>query len=74
MLSFIINTHLSLYLAIFLFLLCISDLAASTPVFHRRHLQPTDPPFPYGRLVDKVLNINHVAYAYEAPSSYGHRV
>ncbi|KAF8811214.1 hypothetical protein BYT27DRAFT_7184590, partial [Phlegmacium glaucopus] len=66
MLSFI-NTHISFYLTIFSFLLCIANLAGSTPIsinsdFHRRHLQPVDPPFPYGRLADKILNVNHVSY------------
>ena len=47
---------LSFYL---LFLLCIAGLAASAPItYHRHHLGP----FPYGKLADKLLNINDASY------------
>jgi hypothetical protein len=56
MLSFA-NTHLSFYL---LFLLGVAGLAASAPItYHRHHL---DWPFPYGKLADKLLNVNDVSY------------
>jgi len=66
MLSFL-NTHISFYLTIISFLLCITDLAASAPTtigsdLHRRHLQPIDLPFPYGKLADEILNVNRVSY------------
>ena len=40
-----------------LFLLCIAGLAASAPTTY--HLNS---PFPYGKLADKILNVNHVSY------------
>lgn len=66
MLSF---TSLSFYSRIFTFLLCsITCLVASAPTsmtttsataYHRRQI---DLPFPYGKLADKILNVNDVAY------------
>ena len=60
-----VNTHFFLYLTISTFLLlCIVNLAEAAPVliirsiFHHRHLQPMDLPFPYGKLADKILNVN----------------
>jgi hypothetical protein len=56
MLSFA-NAHLSFYL---LFLICMAGLAASAPItYHRHHLNS---PFPYGKLADKLLNVNDVSY------------
>ena len=54
MLSFA-NTHFSFYL----FILCIAGLAASAPITYRHHL---DSPFPYGKLADKLLDVNIVSY------------
>jgi len=45
------NTYLSFYL---LFVLCIAGLAASAPTTHQ--------PFPYGKLADKILNVNDRKY------------
>ena len=57
------KTYLSFY---FVFLLCIVQLVASLPAadssFHRRHLQPIGPAFPYGKLADRILNVNDVTY------------
>jgi len=51
------NTALSFYL---LFLLCMASLAVSAPTtYHRHHLHS---PFPYGKLADKLLNVNDVSY------------
>jgi hypothetical protein len=44
-----------------LFLLCIAGLATSAPLtYHRHHL--VDSPFPYGKLTDRLLNVNDVSY------------
>ena len=56
MLSFA-NTRLSFYL----FLLCLASLAASTPITYHRH-HPDSRPFPYGKLADKLLNVNDISY------------
>ena len=60
MLSFA-KTYLSFNL---LFLLCIAGLAASSPItynhHHRHHLNSRS--FPYGKLADKLLNVNDVSY------------
>ena len=46
-----------------LFLLCIAGLAASAPItHHRHHLLGDSGPFPYGKLADKLLNVNDVSY------------
>jgi len=62
MLSFA-NTHLSFYLV---FLLCIAGLAASAPTAHHgnrhSHHRLNSGPFPYGKLADKILNVNDRNY------------
>ena len=46
-----------------LFLLCITSLAASAPItYQRHHLLGDSGPFPYGKLADKLLNVNDVSY------------
>ena len=48
---------LAIYL---LFMLCMASLAASAPItYHRHHLHSH---FPYGKLADKLLNVNGVSY------------
>jgi hypothetical protein len=38
----------------------MASLAASAPItYHRHHLHPT---FPYGKLADKLLNVNDISY------------
>jgi len=59
MLSFA-NIPLSFYFL----LLCIAGLAASAPTTYHRHL---DSPFPYGKLADKLLNVNHVSFLIDNP-------
>ena len=49
---------LSFYL---LFLLCITGLATSAPITHYRH-HLVDSPFPYGKLTDRLLNVNDISY------------
>lgn len=52
------KTHLSLYLLSIL--LCIAGLVVSAPTpYHRRQINI---PFPYGKLADKILNVNDVSY------------
>jgi hypothetical protein len=52
------KTHLSFYLLSIL--LCIAGLVLSAPTpYHRRQI---DTPFPYGKLADKILNVNEVSY------------
>ena len=59
MLSFA-NTQLSFYL---LFLLCMASIAASAPTTtYHRHLPSSSSSFPYGKLADKLLNVNDVSY------------
>ena len=55
MLSFA-NNALSFYLLV---LLGLTGLAASAPTTYHRH---QNSPFPYGKLADKILNVNHVSY------------
>ena len=46
-----------------LFLLCIAGFAASASISHHRHRHHLDSsPFPYGKLADKLLNVNDVSY------------
>lgn len=58
------KTHLSFYLLAFI--LCIAGFVISAPMSasrsYHRHRQAIDPPFPYGKLADKTLNVNHVSY------------
>ena len=51
------STRLTFYLV---FLLCMAGLAASAPITYHRH--QLDSPFPYGKLADKLLNVNDVSY------------
>lgn len=46
-----------------LFLLCIAGHVASVPIAsHRHHLQHHSGPFPYGKLANKLLNVNNNEY------------
>lgn len=69
MLSFA-KTYLSFYFLASM--LCTAGFVASAPTMsasesyhhrhHRHHLQAIDPPFPYGKLADKILNVNDISY------------
>ena len=50
---------LSIYL---LFLLCLAGLAASAPTIHHHPQLDSLGSFPYGKLADKLLNVNDVSY------------
>ena len=47
-----------------LFLQCIASLAASAPVTHHRHRLQSSL-FPYGKLADRILNVNDASYIIE---------
>ena len=53
------NHMLSIY---FLFLLCIAGLAASAPTIYNHPQLDTLESFPYGKLADKLLNVNDGSY------------
>ena len=61
------NHMLSIYL---LFLLCIAGLATSAPTIHHHPQLDSLGSFPYGKLADKLLNVNHVSYTIDDLDEY----
>jgi len=73
MLSFV-NAHVSFYLALFLCLVDVAESAPASSAFHRRHLQPLNTPFPYGKLADRIFNVQYyMDIPYEAQPWHLHR-
>jgi hypothetical protein len=58
MLSFS-RTHLSFYLSFILYIACLVASAPTPTTYHRHQV---DMPFPYGKLAEKMLNVNDISY------------
>jgi hypothetical protein len=53
-----------------LFLLCIAGLATSAPTLYHHPQLESPRSFPYGKLADKLLNINDVSYMIDDLDEY----